>query len=348
MDGRIKTKSRRIYLLTGLAIPVVFLLCLFWGSVRIPSEAVFQVLTGQTVERPAWEYIVIHSRLPQAITALLAGAGLSVCGLMMQTLFHNPLADPSILGISSGANLGAALVLLSLGGGIGSFGSTSFGGQISVVMGALMGSFFILSLIIWFSAKIKNTIMLLIIGVMIGYLTSSAISILNFLSSAQGVQSFVLWGFGDFSGVSLKQIPFFSISMMIGLALAFSQIKMLDAFLLGESYAKNLGVHIVAHRVFILICTGLLTAIVTSFCGPIAFIGLAVPHVARLSVKTSNHRILMPLCLLMGALAALLCNLVCILPGTKGILPLNAITSLMGAPIILYVILNQKRIQYFQ
>lgn len=331
-----------------LAVIIFMLIAanLLFGSVQIPAEAVWNILCGQEVEKASWSFIVWESRVPQTLTALLCGMALASSGLMLQTTFHNPLADPSILGISSGASLGVALVMLA-GAGTLTAGSFSLSGFLSVVVGAFLGSMTVMGVILFFSTLIKNSIMLLIIGIMIGYITSSGISLLNFFSTAEGVHSYMIWGLGNFGGVSLQQLPFFSLFTVAGLLLAILLIKPLNALLLGVRYAENLGVNIRRTRNLLLIATGLLTAITTAFCGPISFIGLAVPHVARLLLGTSNHNYLLPVTMLTGSAIALLCNLICILPGESGIIPLNAVTPVIGAPIIIYVIVNQRKIQYF-
>ena len=283
------------------AVVLLWAANLFLGSVRIPFAEVWAVLTGGEASQPSWGYIVLESRLPQAVVALLSGAALAVSGLMLQTVFSNPLAGPaSILGI-----------------------------------------------IIFFSTLVRSNVMLLIIGIMVGYLTSSLISLLNFFATDEGIRSYVLWGMGDFSSVSLGQLPVFCSMLGIGLLLAALLVKPLNALLLGERYAENLGVRVKRVRLLLLVSTGLLTAVVTAFCGPISFIGLAVPHLARLMTGSSNHKLLMPLTLLTGSAVALACNLVSTLPGGSGVLPLSAITPVVGAPVIIYVIVNQKRIQYF-
>ena len=306
-----------------------------------------RILQGAETEPAAWQHIVLQSRLPQAITALLAGASLAVSGLLLQTLFRNPLAGPSILGISDGANLGVAAVMLYFGGTLGLETELPLSGSLAVILAAFGGAACILGLILYFSAKLRNNVMLLIVGIMIGYLASSLISVLNYYASTDKVHAFVMWGLGNFSGVSLKQLPCFVLFSLVGLLLALLLIKPLNALLLGEMYAANLGIKVKHVRMWILFCTGLLTATTTAFCGPISFIGLAVPHVARLMLGSSNHQLLLPVTLLTGACVALLCNLLLVLPGTQMILPLNAITPMLGAPVILYVIVNRKNIQYF-
>ena len=319
---------------------------LFFGSVDIPAEAIFSILTGGEVEKASWSFIVWEARVPQALTALLCGAALAGSGLMLQTTFNNPLAGPSILGINSGASLGVAMVML-LGGGTLATAGITLSGFFSIVLGAFIGSMVVMGIILFFSTLIKSNIMLLITGIMIGYITSSAISLLNFFATAEGVHSYMIWGMGNFSGVSLEQMPYFASFTLAGLVLAILLIKPLNALLLGNRYAENLGVNIKRTRNLLLIATGILTAVTTAFCGPVSFIGLAVPHIARLLLGTSNHNSLMPVTLLTGSAVALLCSLVCILPGESGIIPLNAVTPVMGAPVILYVIVNQRRIQYF-
>ena len=319
---------------------------LFFGSVDIPAEAVIRSLMGGEVEKQSWSFIVWEARIPQALTALLCGSALAGSGLMLQTAFNNPLAGPSILGINSGASLGVALVMLAGGGSIATAGIT-LSGFFSIVVGAFLGSMVVMGLILFFSTLIKSNIMLLITGIMIGYITSSAISLLNFFATAEGVHSYMIWGMGNFSGVSLEQLPYFASFTLAGLVMAIFLIKPLNALLLGNRYAENLGVNIKRTRNLLLISTGILTAVTTAFCGPISFIGLAVPHIARLLLGTSNHNSLLPVTLLTGGVVALLCNLICILPGDSGIIPLNAVTPVLGAPVIIYVIINQRRIQYF-
>lgn len=340
--------SRYIIFILLAAIVVLFLLNLLFGSVTIPIDSVFRILVGSDIEKETWSVIVMESRVPQAVTAMLAGAALAVSGLMLQTAFNNPLAGPSILGIDSGASLGVAIVMLFFGGTIGGPSSDfSLTGHLAVVLAAFVGAGAILGIIILFSTVIKSNTMLLITGIMVGYITSSAISLLNFFATADGVFSYTIWGMGNFSGVSSEQMPFFVLVVLSGICLALLLIKPLNALLLGDAYAANLGVRVSRVRLLLLISTGLLTAVCTAYCGPIAFIGLAVPHLARLTLRSSNHIVLLPVTLLMGSIFALSCNLISVLPGHLGVIPLNAITPVLGAPVIIYVIVNQKRIQYF-
>ena len=327
----------------GLSILILFLAVanLLFGSVDIPPGDVVRILLGEDAGRETWRFIVWESRFPQCVTALLCGASLSASGLMLQTVFNNPLADSSILGISSGASLGVALVMLA-GGGTLATGVFSLSGFATVVVGAFVGAVGVLGIILLLSTVIKNNVMLLIAGIMIGYVASSLISLLNFFSSAEGVRSYTIWGLGNFGGVSLAQLPAFALTSVAGLLVALLLIKPLNALLLGPRYAENLGVNIRRVRNLLLAATGILTAVTTAFCGPVSFIGLAVPHVA-----SSNHNLLMPVTLLVGGAVALLCNLLCLLPGEHGLIPLNAVTPILGAPVIIYVIVNQRKIQYF-
>ncbi len=325
-----------------LCIIVLFFANLLYGSVRIPANEVLGILLGNESTNLSWNYIIWESRLPQALTALLTGTALSASGLMLQTAFNNPLAGPDILGINSGAGLGAAIVLL-LFGGIIPTSNLLFSGSLALVGAAFIGAILVTMLILIFVSRLRSHTMLLIIGMMIGYVVSSVVSLLNFFSTAEGVQSYMMWGMGNFGGVSRTQLPLFTVFVLIGLSITISLIKPLNALLLGERYARNLGINIRRTRILLLLSTGLLVAITTAYCGPISFIGLAVPHIARLVLGTGNHRILVPATLLIGGLIALLCNLISMLPGDHGMLPLNAITPIIGAPIIIYVILNQRK-----
>lgn len=327
----------RILILAGMTL-VFFLLNIFCGSVHIPFAEVLDAILHPVDSSTS--YIVTASRFPAAVTALLSGAALAASGLLLQTAFRNPLAGPSILGISSGANLGVAIVMLALGGTV-TAGIHTWSGHLAVVVAALAGSLLVMFLLLLFSSLLKNGLMLLITGIMMGYITSSAISLLNFLASVENIQSFVLWGMGSFNSVSLQHLPLFSVLCVSGLILALLLTKPLNAMLLGESYAANLGVNMQLVRNLLLLATGLLTAVVTAYCGPVTFLGLATPHVAFLLLGTSNHRSLLPATMLMGALLALLCNLLCNLPSVT-VLPLNAITPLLGAPVILYIIMRRK------
>ncbi len=312
------------------------------GSISIPVADTLNILFGHGEGiKPSWQYIILQSRLPQAVTALLAGGALAVSGLMLQTAFRNPLAGPGVFGVNSGAGLGVALVMLLFGGSI-SAGSISLSGFVAVLLAAFTGAMLVMAIIFFFSTLVRNSVMLLIIGIMIGYLSNAAIALLNFFATDEGVKSYMVWGMGSFGGVSLQLLPTFSIITILGLAGAVLLIKPLNALMLGDHYAENLGVHIMRTRNWLLIVTGILTAIVTAFCGPVAFIGLSVPHIVRLLIRTDNHRILLPATILAGSVVALLCNLMCVLPGESGVLPLNAITPIIGAPVIIYVVAKGK------
>ena len=334
-------QHRLFFLLMSLLMVVLAATNLMVGSVRIPAADVFAILFGDDSAKASWQYIVIQARLPQMIAAILCGAALAVSGLMLQTAFKNPLAGPSIFGISNGAGLGVALVMLLMGGQLqtGVFSATGF---MAILLAAFFGAMIVTAIIFFFSTIVRNHVMLLIIGIMIGYLASSAISLLNFFATEEGVKSFMVWGMGNFGGVSMRQLPVFAVVTILGLMLALMLSKPLNALLLGERYAENLGINTRRTRNILLLATGLLTAITTAFCGPIAFIGLAVPHIARLLLRTDNHRLLMPATMITGAVVALLCNALCYLPGEHGIIPLNAITPLVGAPVIIYVILRRR------
>ena len=327
--------------LTALIV-VLFALNLLLGSVSIPAGDVLRILMGDESLKPSWQFIILESRLPQAITATLCGASLAVSGLLLQTAFRNPLAGPSIFGINSGAGLGVALVMLLLGGGL-SVGSLQLSGFAAILVAAFIGAMAVMALIFFFSTLVRNNVMLLIIGIMIGYISNSAISLLNFFATDEGVKSYMVWGMGSFGGVSMANMPVFVSVSLIGIVGALLLIKPLNALMLGDRYAENLGVSILKVRNWLLIVTGLLTAITTAFCGPVAFIGLAVPHIARLLLTTDNHRQLLPATMLCGAVVALVCNLICFLPGESGVIPLNAVTPLIGAPVIIYVIARRRK-----
>lgn len=332
-----KYTHRWVYLSLLAALVVLFFMGLVRGAVRIPLGDVLQILLGGYDGRQAWQHIVLETRLPQIVTALLAGASLAVSGLMLQTLFKNPLAGPSILGISDGANLGVAIAMIYLG-------AASY---LTTIVAALIGATVVLLVILWFSRKVSSNVMLLIIGIMVGYLASSVISILNYHASADKVHQYVMWGMGDFSGVSLQKLPWLAGFSLAGLAGALLLVKPLNALLLGESYASNLGINVQRTRILILVCTGVLTAVITAFCGPISFIGLAVPHIARMLLGRADHRHLLPITLLAGSCVAMLCSILTVTPGSNSVLPLSAITPIIGAPVIIYVIVNRRNSHYF-
>lgn len=331
-----------LYIALACVIIALATICMTTGAIDIPPSQVWAALTGGHVDNRVWSVIVTQSRLPQTVTALMAGAALACGGLLLQTLFANPLADPSILGVSSGAGLGVAAVMLASGGAVG-----SLAGALSTVAGAMVGAMAVLALIIALSAVVRSNVMLLVVGLMIGYMASSAVSLFSFMGAAESVKSFSVWGMGDFGGVSLTRLPYFVAITAAGLLWALLMMKPMNAMLLGESYCRNLGVNLKKLRVSVLLSTGLLTAVVTAFCGPVSFIGLAVPHMARLLTGTSDHRVLMPVVMLLGAAVALACNLLTTVFGEGNLLPLNVVTPLLGAPVIIYVIVNKRKIAYF-
>ena len=335
--------KRNILLFIGLAVSILFLfgLNLITGSVQISFADVLDILCGRFMGKESWQYIILENRLPQTLTAILCGASLSVCGLMLQTAFRNPLAGPDVFGISSGAGLGVALVMLLLGGTV-SISMFTVSGFLAILTAAFVGAIAVTALILFLSTMVRNSVLLLIVGIMVGYVSSSAVSLLNFFASEEGVKSYMVWGMGNFGGVSMSHIPLFSVLCLMGIGVSFLLIKPLNILLLGPQYAESLGVSTRQLRNILLVVVGLLTAITTAFCGPISFIGLAIPHIARLLFRTENHQVLLPGTVLSGAAIALLCNFICYLPGEAGIIPLNAVTPLIGAPVIIYVIVQRR------
>lgn len=335
--------KRNILLFISLAVSILFLfgLNLVTGSVQIPFADVLDILCGRFTGKESWEYIILENRLPQTLTAILCGASLSVCGLMLQTAFRNPLAGPDVFGISSGAGLGVALVMLLLGGTV-STSMFTVSGFLAILTAAFVGAIAVTALILFLSTMVRNSVLLLIVGIMVGYVSSSAVSLLNFFASEDGVKSYMVWGMGNFGGVSMSHIPLFSVLCLMGIGVSFLLIKPLNILLLGPQYAESLGVSTRQLRNILLVVVGLLTAITTAFCGPISFIGLAIPHIARLLFRTENHQVLLPGTVLSGAAIALLCNFICYLPREAGIIPLNAVTPLIGAPVIIYVIVQRR------
>ena len=326
----------------GMAL---FALNLMKGSVPIPWEEFKKAVFDG--EETTFRTIILQMRLPQAYTALLAGLGLSVSGLLMQTLFRNPLADPSLLGISSGASLGVALVILLTGsfGGL-SVSKLALWPTYGVALSAFIGAFLVLLLILLLSSRLKSMVSLILVGIMIAYITGSVTDILKFYSQKEGLHSFIVWGMGSFANVGKEQLPFFAIAVTIGIVAAFLLFKTLNLLLLGERYAENLGVNIRRSSMLIILVSGFLTAVITAFCGPIAFLGLAVPHIARFLFRSSDHKLLIPATAFLGMDLALLCNLIARLPSFEGNLPINSVTALIGAPIVLWVIFRRQRFNH--
>ena len=334
-------KNTWAFVLLPLGIVILFLLNLYIGSVRIPFNDIVDIFLGRFDGKESWRFIVLENRLPQVITAMFCGGALAVSGLMLQTAFRNPLAGPDVFGINAGAGLGVALVMLLLGGNVSTV-LFSVSGFMAVLVAAFAGAMAVTALIFFFSLIIRNSVLLLIIGIMVGYMSSSVVSLLNFFATEEGVKSYMIWGMGNFGGVSMEHIPVFMAIVSIGIFCSLLLMKPLNALLLGAQYAESLGINTHRTRNYLLVVTGLLAAITTAFCGPIGFIGLAVPHIARLLLTTENHRLLLPSTILSGALIALFCNLICYLPSEGGIIPLNAVTPLIGAPVVIYVLMKSK------
>lgn len=330
-----------IILLLVAGIIMLFAINLIVGSVRIPLADVCDILFDKFDGKESWKYIVMENRLPQALTAMLCGASLAVCGLMLQTAFRNPLAGPDVFGISSGAGLGVAIVMLFLGGSV---STTLFtvSGFLAILTSAFIGAIVVTMIILFLSTMVRNSVLLLIVGLMVGYVSSSAVALLNFFASEEGVKSYMIWGMGNFGGVSMDHMLLFALLCLVGIIASIFLIKPLNIMLLGTQYAESLGINIRQIRNLLLVIIGLLTAVTTAFCGPISFIGLAIPHISRLLFHTDNHQILLPGTVLTGAVIALFCNLICYLPGELGIIPLNAVTPLIGAPVIIYVIIKRR------
>ena len=327
-----------------VATVVLLVANLLIGSVDIPIGSVCRILTGDETESEIWRNIVFQSRLPQALTAIMAGAGLAVSGLQMQTVFRNPLAGPSVLGISNGAALGVAFVVL-LSGRVGGVVLSRLGylGDAAMSIAAIAGALAVLMLIVWISGKVKGNVTLLIIGVMIGYLANAIIGVLKFLSPEEDVKAFVVWGLGSFARVSGGEMVLFVVLMCVLLPLSYLLVKPMNLLLLGDRYAANLGLNIRRARLMVIVSSGVLVAIVTAYCGPIMFIGLAVPHLARAVFRTSDHRLLLPATALSGSVLALLCNLIARMPGFEGALPVNSVTALVGAPVIAMILFRRRQ-----
>lgn len=333
-----------LMVMLGISIVGFFILNLLLGSVSIPIDNIIDILLGRDNDNLIWRNIILKSRLPQSLTAMMAGAGLAVSGLLMQTVFRNPLAGPSVLGISSGASLGVACVVL-LSGSIGGVALSKLGviGEVTITLSAIIGSLLIMALIAFVAQKVRGNVTLLIMGVMIGYIANAIIGVLKFFSAEEDIRAYVIWGLGSFSRVSGGQTSVFIILMLVLLPLSFFLIKSLNLLLLGDSYAQNLGLNIKRARLLVIGCSGVLVAVVTAYCGPIVFLGLAVPHICRGLFHTSNHTVILPASLLGGASLALLCNLIARMPGFEGALPVNSVTALVGAPVVMWVLFKRRK-----
>ncbi len=333
-----------LFLILAVTAVVLLVVNVLLGSVSIPLASICRILAGSDGESEVWQNIIWKSRLPQALTAIAAGAGLAVSGLQMQTVFHNPLAGPSVLGISNGSALGVAFVVL-LSGKLGGVALSRLGylGDAAMSVAAIVGALAVMLLIVWLSQRVAGNVTLLIIGVMIGYLANAIIGVLKFLAPEEDVKSFVVWGLGSFARVSGDEMVLFVVLMGVLIPLSFLLVKPMNLLLLGERYAANLGLNIRQARLRVIVCSGVLVAIVTAYCGPVMFIGMAVPHLARGLFRTSDHRVLMPATALCGATLALVCNVLARMPGFEGALPVNSVTALVGAPIIASVLFRRRQ-----
>jgi iron complex transport system permease protein len=339
-------KTYRIsFVFLTLALLCSWLLNVSSGSVSIPFDDVLSTLFGGTPEIASWEYIIWDYRVPKAFTSILVGGGLSLSGLLMQTLFRNPLAGPFVLGISSGASLGAALLLMgtSLLAGYTSF---SFLGDVSLAIAASIGSFLVLLIVMIVAQRVKDTMALLIIGLMFGSITSAIVSMLAYFSSAENLQRFIFWSFGSVGNLSVNQLLLLGGIVALGVFLSIISTKSLNAFLLGENYAQSLGVSLKKSRLTIIVATGLLAGGITAFAGPIAFVGLAVPHLTRQIFNTMEHKVLIPAVMLYGAILMLLCDTLAQLPNSASVLPINAITSLVGAPVVIWLLVRKRKMMF--
>ncbi|SFS31661.1 FecCD family ABC transporter permease [Lutibacter maritimus] len=340
------TKSyKNTFIILIITLFLIFIINISLGSVYIPLKQIFLAFIDGNIEKESWKSIILNYRLPKAITAIIVGSGLSISGLLMQTLFRNPLAGPFVLGISSGASLGVAILILGgsfLGANILSYAFTSWGQALA----ASIGAFLVLSAVMIAAAKVRNTMSILIIGLMFGSLTSAVISVLAYFSSANQLQQYMFWSFGSLGNLSWKEITALLIVFIIGISFVVFIIKPLNSLLLGENYAKSMGVNVKQTRNFTLIATSLLTGVITAFSGPIAFIGLAVPHLTKLLFSTSNHKTLLPAVAISGAIIMLICDSIAQMPNSEYTLPINAITSLFGAPIIIWLLVRKRKIYY--
>lgn len=340
------TKSyRNTFIILLITLVFIWFINISLGSVYIPIKQIFLSIIDGDVVKDSWKTIVLNYRLPKAITAIIVGSGLSISGLLMQTLFRNPLAGPFVLGISSGASLGVAVLILGasfLGANITAFAFTNWG----LAIAASLGAFLVLSAVMLAAIKVRNTMSILIIGLMFGSLTAAVISIFAYFSSASQLQQYLFWSFGSLGNLSWNEIIALSVIFLIGVLVVIFIIKPLNSLLLGENYAKSMGVNVKRTRNLTLISTSLLTGVITAFSGPIAFIGLAVPHLTKLLFNTSNHKILLPAVAVSGAIIMLICDSIAQMPNSEYTLPINAITSLFGAPIIIWLLVRKRKINY--
>lgn len=336
------TKTYRLqFLILAFILCLCFLVNISLGSIDIPLKSIFQSFFG-SLENSSWDVIIKDFRLPKAVTAILVGSGLGLTGLLMQTLFRNPLAGPFVLGISSGASLGVALVILG-SGFLGGLFVDMLTNKWSIVIAASLGSFLVLLSVLAVSSKVRDTMAILIIGLMFGSITAAVVSVLSYFSSAEQLQQYIFWGFGSLSNLSWNEILVFLIIYCVGLSLSIISIKGLNSLLLGDNYAKSLGLNLKKNRLIIILATSLIAGTITAFAGPIAFIGLAIPHLTRQIFTSSNHKILLPAVCLFGAIVMLICDSISQVPGSDYMLPINAITALVGAPVVIWLLVRQRK-----
>ena len=334
-----------LFLLAAL-VPATFIASLAAGSVPIPISDILSILTGGTSSNAAWHQIIVNLRIPRALTAMLAGSALAMSGLQMQTLFRNPLAGPFVLGISSGASLGVALVVLAAGAGASTLiAGLDIFGSFSLAVAASLGAGAVLGLVLTVSRRLENNMTLLILGLMFGYVSGAAVSVLIYFSASNSVQAYLIWTFGSFAGVTWTQLAVYAPLTVVGLAIGLLSTKALNALLLGETYAASLGLTVSRARFWLLSSASLLAGVSTAFCGPIAFLGIAVPHLARGVLNTSDHRILVPAVCLLGSMIALMSDLIARVPGSTVTLPLNAVTAIIGAPVVVWIVLRRRNIK---
>lgn len=332
-----------LFLVLFVITVLIFGLNISLGSVNIPFVDVVQSLLGGESSKKTWDYITLHYRLPKAITAVLVGAGLSISGLLMQTLFRNPLAGPYVLGLSSGSSLGVAFVILGAGF-LPSFLSEIALSTYGIILASVFGSLMVMFAVLLASRKMRDTMAILIIGLMFGSFSSAIVGALSYFSTAEQLQKFTFWSMGNLGNLSWTNVAILAGSVVVGLLLSFITIKSLNALLLGENYAKSIGINYKRTQLIIILATSILAGAITSFVGPIAFIGLAVPHIAKLIFQTSNHAILFGATILIGALILLICDIISQLPGTDFMLPINAVTSIVGAPIVIWLLVRKRKL----
>ena len=329
------------FVLLSILVLVLFFADIFIGSVSISLNEIIQVFTGQLSKDTPQSIIILQSRLPKALTAILVGCALPVAGLLMQTFFRNPVAGPDILGVSAGSSLLVALVMLT----VGTWFSMDVFSNVGIILAAIVGAMLVLFIILGVAARVRDSVTLLIFGLMFGMAISAVVGVLQYYSSQGALKLFIMWTFGSLSGVTWSQLYILAVIVIIGLLLAVTQIKALNLLLLGEQYATSLGLNIRKSKIFIILTTGLLTGAISAFCGPIAFIGIAVPHLARMIFKVNSHAIILPASVLLGICILLICDIIAQTPGNDGVLPINAITAFMGAPFIIYIIWKNQHLK---